>query len=138
MQSISVSRRVDAPPDRVRAAMADLEGFMLGAGFTEVTVEGDEIHLENRVGLATVTLDLRVVEHADAALAYEQADGMFESMTTEYTVEAVDGGSEITATTEFALDLALVGEILDATVIKRQRRSELEAQFDWLEAQVGA
>ena len=136
MQSISVPRRVDASPDRVREAMADLEAFMLGAGFTDVTVDGDDIHLENQVGLATVTLDLRVVEKPGTALAYEQADGFFEVMDTEYTVDAVDGGTEVTATTEFALDMALVGQILDATVIKRQRRSELESQFDWLEAQV--
>ena len=136
MQSVTVSRRVDAPPDRVRELMADLEAFMLGAGFTDVTVSGPEIHLENQVGLATVTLDLRVVEREDAALAYEQADGFFETMTTVYTLDAVDGGTEVTATTEFALDLALVGQILDATVIKRQRTSELESQFDWLEAQV--
>nr|WP_256335738.1 hypothetical protein [Halopenitus persicus] len=56
-------------------------------------------------------------------------------MTTSYTVTAADGGSEVTATTEFALDVAIVGDVLDATVIKRQRRRELEAQFDWLEAQ---
>jgi len=37
-------------------------------------------------------------------------------MQTVYTVTEVDGGSEVTATTEFALDVALVGEILDATV----------------------
>jgi len=137
MQSISVSRRVDADPDRVREAMADLEAFMLGAGFTDVTVDGEAIHLENQVGLATVTLDLRVVD-STADLAYEQADGFFETMTTEYVVEAVEGGSEVTATTEFALDLALVGQVLDATVIKRQRRSELESQFDWLESEVGS
>ncbi|MFA9518353.1 hypothetical protein ACERIT_14250 [Halopenitus sp. H-Gu1] len=36
-------------------------------------------------------------------------------------------------TTTFALDLALVGAILDATVITRQRRRKLDVQFDWLE-----
>lgn len=138
MQSISISRRVDASPDRVREAMADLEAFMLGAGFTDVTVEGDEIHLENQVGLATVTLDLRVVERPGTALAYEQADGFFEVMDTEYTLESVDGGCEITATTDFALDVALVGQILDSTVIKRQRRHELVSQFDWLESELEA
>jgi len=136
MQSITVSRRVEASPERVREAMGDLEAFMLGAKFTDVTVEGDEIHLENQVGLATVTLDLRVVEKPGTALAYEQADGFFETMTTEYTVEAVDEGCEVTATTDFALDVAIVGQILDATVIKRQRRHELESQFDWLESEV--
>jgi len=57
-------------------------------------------------------------------------------MQTVYTVTEVDGGSEVTATTEFALDVALVGEILDTTVIKRQRRHELESQFDRLAHQV--
>jgi len=59
-----------------------------------------------------------------------------QSMQTVYTVTEVDGGSEVTATTEFALNVALVGEILNATVIKRQRRHELESQFDWLTDQV--
>jgi len=135
MQTVTVSRRVDAPPEQVRELMGDLEGFMLAAGFTEVTVDGAEMHLENQVGLATVTLDLRLVDSA-ADLAYEQADGFFETMDTEYRVEAVDGGSEITATTDFELDVALVGAVLDATVIKRQRRQELESQFDWLEAEL--
>jgi carbon monoxide dehydrogenase subunit G len=136
MQTVSVTRHVDAPPERVREAMSDLEAFMLGAGFTDVTVDGDDLHIENRVGLATVTLDLRVIERPDAALVYEQRDGIFESMETVYTVEAVDGGSDVTATTDFALDVALVGELLDATVIKRQRRSELTSQFDWLEREL--
>lgn len=137
MQSVTVSRRVDAPPERVLAAMDDLEAFMLAAGFTEVAVDGDDMHLENQVGLATVTLDLRLVE-TDADLAYEQTDGFFETMDTEYYVESVGAGSsEVLATTDFELDLALVGQILDATVIKRQRRHELEAQFDWLEDEVG-
>jgi len=94
------------------------------------------MHLENQVGLATVELGLRLVERDDAALAYEQSEGFFETMTTVYTLESVDGGTEVTASTDFALDLALVGAVLDATVIKRQRRKELEMQFDWLEAQV--
>ena len=62
---------------------------------------------------------LRVVD-SEADLAYEQTDGFFETMTTG-----------------FALDVALVGQVLDATVIKRQRRSELESQFDWLEFGIG-
>ncbi|WP_123535131.1 SRPBCC family protein [Halosimplex salinum] len=137
MQTVTVSRRLDASPERVREAMEDLEEFMLAAGFTDVSVDGADMHLENQVGLATVTLDLRVVD-SEADLAYEQADGFFEVMDTEYWVEAVDGGSEITATTDFALDVALVGQILDATVIKRQRRHELEQQFDWLAEELEA
>jgi carbon monoxide dehydrogenase subunit G len=132
-----MSRRVDAPPEAVRAAMDDVEAFMLGAGFTEATVEGDRLHLENHVGLATVELDLRLVDVEGAAFAYEQADSFFEEMTTTYELEADDGGTLVTAHTDFELDLALVGAVLDATVIKRQRRSELRQQFDWLEDQVG-
>jgi hypothetical protein len=54
-------------------------------------------------------------------------------MQTTYTVTETATGSEVTAATEFALDVAVIGEILDATVIKRQRRKELSAQFDWLD-----
>jgi hypothetical protein len=56
-------------------------------------------------------------------------------METRYELLERGGGTEVRATTEFAVDVALVGEILDATVIKRQRRKELEAQFDYLERQ---
>jgi hypothetical protein len=30
----------------------------------------------------------------------------------------------------------LVGEVMDGAIVKRQRRRELESQFDWLERQV--
>ena len=43
-----------------------------------------------------------------------------------------DEGTEVTATTTFELGVPLVGDALDSTVIERQRRSELAAQFDWL------
>lgn len=59
-------------------------------------------------------------------------------METRYELAERDGGTGITATTTFAVDVALVGELLDATVIKRQRKKELTAQFDYLEAQVAA
>jgi hypothetical protein len=39
-------------------------------------------------------------------------------------------------TTEFALDVEIVGATLDATIIARQRRTELERQFDYLERPV--
>jgi hypothetical protein len=54
-------------------------------------------------------------------------------MGTTYAVRPTDGGTEIEATTEFELDVAVVGDLLDSTVIKRQRRKELTAQFEWLE-----
>jgi hypothetical protein len=132
VQTVTVSRTVDATPDAVRAAMADVGAFMRAADFDEVAVEGDAVRITNRVGLPEMSLDLVVVEDAGAELAYEQRDGIFEEMRTRYEVAPADGGTEVTATTEFALDLALVGGFLDATVVKHQRRRELESQFDSL------
>ncbi len=132
MQTVTVTRTVPAPPDAVREAMADHGAFMRAGGFDDVSVSGDEIHLTNRVGILTIELDLEVVA-GDAAFVYEQRDGMFETMRTEFALETVDEGTEVTATTEFALDVSVVGEFLDGTVITRQRRKELEAQLDYLE-----
>jgi hypothetical protein len=39
----------------------------------------------------------------------------------------------VRATTEFELGVTVIGDALDSTVIERQRRKELTAQFDWLE-----
>jgi hypothetical protein len=134
METVSLSQRFDTDTDRIRDLILDLGPFMRGAGFDHVSVDGSHLHIENSVGLATVELDLEVVDDPEAVLAYEQRNGIFKEMVTRYDLAAVDGGSELTATTDFALDVALVGMILDATVIKRQRRKELTAQFDYLEA----
>jgi hypothetical protein len=133
MASVTVSRTIDGPRSAVRDAVLDVEPFMRGAGFDEVVVDGDEIRLTNRVGIAEIQLVLERVDVEGAVLAYDQVEGLFESMRTVYTLEDADGGTRIEATTEFALDVALVGEMLDATVIKRQRRKELTAKFDYLE-----
>ena len=134
MESITVSRTIDAPLAAVRDTVTDVEQFMLAAGFDDVVVDGDDIDIVNRVGIATIELSLERVDDADAALAYEQRDGIFASMRTVYRLDETESGTRIEATTEFALDVALVGEMLDATIIKRQRRRELDAQFDHLEA----
>ncbi|WP_241154865.1 hypothetical protein [Halorubrum sp. CSM-61] len=55
-------------------------------------------------------------------------------MRTTHAVSSAPDGSEVEATTAFTPDVAIVGDVLDATVIERQRRTELTAQFDWLEA----
>lgn len=133
MNDVTVSRTVDAPPTDVRAAMADLEPFMRAAGFDRVTVEGSVLHVANDVGIVTIELTLAVIDDPDAALVYEQREGIFEEMRTAYTVTSSPGGTTVEATTTFALDLAFVGDVLDATVIERQRRAELTAQLDWLE-----
>lgn len=137
MESITISRTIDAPTSAVRDAVTDIEPFMLAAGFDEVVVDGDGIDILNRVGIATIELSLERVDEPDAVLAYEQRDGIFASMRTVYSLDETAAGTRIDATTEFALDVALVGEMLDATIIKRQRRRELDAQFDHLEAVVG-
>jgi carbon monoxide dehydrogenase subunit G len=135
MQTVTVTRTIDAPLAAVRDAITDVEPFMRAAGFDEVTVDGDDIHIANRVGIATIELDLERVDAPDAVLAYEQRAGIFESMRTVYHVEAVDAErARVEATTDFALDVALVGDLMDATIIRRQRTTELDAQFDHLEA----
>lgn len=131
MERVSVTRRIDAPPAAVEAAVADLESFMLAAGFDDVSVEGGTVDIENAVGLARLSLTVEVVE-ADAALAYEQREGLFSEMRTRYEVAPADGGSEVTATTEFELGRGVVGSALDATLVKRQRRSELTRQLEGL------
>lgn len=133
MNSVTLSRTIDAPPTVVRESMNELEQFMRPSGFDEVHVDGETVRVANEVGIATIELTLTLVDRPDADLAYEQREGIFEEMRTAYTVTPVPNGSEVVATTEFALDIAIVGDVLDSTVIKRQRRQELAAQFDWLE-----
>lgn len=143
MQSISLRREISAPPDSIRDAILNLEPFIRAAGIDEVTVvdaEFDEnralggtIEIANAVGLLRIELSLAVVDRPGAVLAYEQREGIFETMDTEYRLEERPGGTAVTATTEFALDASFVGPIFDATVVKRQRRRELENQFDHLQ-----
>jgi hypothetical protein len=133
METVSLSRSFEGDIDTVREAMLDLGPFMEAAGFDEVAVDGEEMTITNHVGLLTIELDLRCVE-TEHVLAYEQVDGIFETMTTRYTLEAGEGTVTVTATTDFALDVDIVGPILDGTIISRQRRKELTAQFDYLES----
>lgn len=135
METVTVSRRMNTPAATVRAAMRDLEGFMRAAGFDEVTVEDRRVEIANTVGLLLrIQLDLEVVDDPEAALAYEQREGPFREMATRYHVDRADIGTEVSATTEFELDVAAVGMVLDATVVRRQRRAELTRQFDYLAA----
>lgn len=133
MEEVTVRMELSAPTDAVRNAIQDLKPFMKAAGFDQVDVDGDFLHVANQVGITTIELKLEIVDHPDADLAYEQREGIFEEMRTTYTVGSTSAGTKISATTQFALDIAIVGEILDSTVIKRQRRKELTAQLDWLE-----
>lgn len=137
METISMSRRFDTDAETLRELVTDIEPFMRGAGFDSVSRDESRLHIENSVGLATIELELEVVDRPDAVLAYEHREGIFETMTTWYELATVGDRTELTATTEFELDVTLVGMILDATVIKRQRRKELTAQFDYLAERLG-
>lgn len=136
METVTVQRSFAGEVEAVRSAMDDLEPFMKAAGFDGVVVDDDWIELTNNVGLLTIELSLRCFD-SDAELAYEQTDGIFESMETRYTVEQAGETVTVTAVTDFELDVAVVGSILDGTVITRQRRKELTAQMDYLEAKAG-
>lgn len=136
MDSVTISRTFEATPDTIRDAMNDIGQFTKAAGFDDVTVDGTRIDVANQVGVTTIELTLRLLENHSSDLAYEQQKGIFEEMTTEYEVSETEDGSKVTATTVFALDVAFVGDVLDSTIIKRQRQKELTAQFDWLEQQV--
>lgn len=138
MESVTVTREIEASPDALREKIEDVETFMRAAGFDEVGVDGDTLRIANTAGLFfEIELILEIVERNDAVLAYEQRDGIFEEMTTVYTVEGSDDRSTVRATTEFALDVAFAGPVFDATVVKRQRRAELTKQFDYLESTAG-
>lgn len=136
METVSLSRSFQGSVEPVREAMLDLQPFMEAAGFDGADIDGDRMTITNNVGLLTIELDLQCVD-TDRALAYEQVDGIFESMSTRYTLEEGDGTVTVTATTDFALDIDIVGSILDSTVIARQRRKELNGQFDYLEDVAG-
>ncbi|WP_135822826.1 SRPBCC family protein [Halostella litorea] len=132
MQTVSVEATVGDPPEVVADRLHDLGPLMEAADFDEVHVDGDRVRVVNAVGLATLELTVEVFD-SDAELAYEQVDGIFESMATWYELEPTDDGTHVAVTTEFELGTALVGDLLDATVIARQRRSELEGQLEYLD-----
>jgi carbon monoxide dehydrogenase subunit G len=140
MTSVSVTEVVAADAETVRERMHDIEAFMRAAGFDEVIHDGDRIEVGNEVGPVTIELDLELFEDPDAELAYRQREGIFEEMVTAYTIETEDGeatsdgATTVEAVTDFALDVAVVGSFLDATVITRQRRRELTAQLAYLES----
>lgn len=135
MESVTVTREIDASPDWLREQITDVEPFIRAAGFDDVTVDGDSIRISNTVGVfLQIELTLGIIERDGAVLAYEQREGIFDEMTTDYAVAGNGDRSTVSAVTEFALDVAVVGPVFDATVVKRQRRLELNKQFDYLES----
>lgn len=133
MASVSRSRLVDASPAVVeRAITENVAALMRAAGYDSVRFEGGRLELEGTLGLASLSLTLREVDDADATLAFEQVDGHFERMITEYDVEPSDGGTTVSARTEFALG-GTTGSVMDESLVRRQRGRELEAQLEYVE-----
>lgn len=132
METVTVTQRIDAPAAAIRNAMADTGPFMRAAGFDDVYIEDEYIEVSNTVGIATIELTLEILNDIDADFGYRQESGIFNDMRTTYTVIPCDNGNEVSAATDFELQMPLGGDILDSTIIKRQRRKELGSQIDWL------
>ncbi|MFB6153833.1 MAG: SRPBCC family protein [Halodesulfurarchaeum sp.] len=137
METVSRSRELPYPPDAVREVIHDdIAAFMRASDFDSVRVEGEQIEVSRSIGLATLSLSLSLRPDQDATLAYEQESGIFERMETRYTVSGTDEGARVVAKTDFTLG-GVLGSVLDATVIRAQRQSEFEGQFDYLEDVLG-
>lgn len=132
MERVVCSRDTDRSPAAVRDDLQDVVRLTEAAGFDTVERDGDTVHVENRVGLARVEMTFRLRPSSDADLAYEQVEGLFDEMVTRYEVTATEDGTRVDVETEFELGVSLLGDVLDATVIRRQRRDELTDQLDWL------
>jgi hypothetical protein len=136
MASVTRSRFLQADPETVEDVITDdVPGFIRAAGYDSVSVDGNRIGIERRLGLATLSLTLRPIDADESTLAFEQESGLFEEMTMHYVVESTDGGSELTARTEFTLG-GVTGSVLDDTVVRRQRTSEIEDQFAYVERKI--
>jgi hypothetical protein len=131
METVSERRSLSASPERVRDLIAgDVPAFVRASGFDDVTVQDGQYTVSRDVGLATLKLTLESID-GDAFLEFEQTDGLFEEMWTAYRVEPAPEGCTLSAETEFTLG-GVLGPVLDATLIERQRRQEFDLQFDYV------
>ncbi len=131
MEKVRVSRSFEASGRRVRETVRkDVPAFIRASGFDSVTVEGDLYTVSRNIGLATFELTLERVE-SDELLEFEQIEGIFDRMWTEYRLEDQTHGCELVATTEFTLG-KILGPVLDGTMINTQRVREFELQFDYV------
>ena len=134
METVTVSRTFPVSPAAVRETiLEDVPAFVRASGFDRVAVDDEQITLARDVGLASfeLTLETRETEHV---LAFEQVEGIFDTMWTEYQVQAAGEGATLTATTDFTLGTVL-GPVLDGTMIRKRRTEEFEAQMEYLEDQ---
>lgn len=137
METVSVSRTFDSPPDAVREViLADVPAFIRASGFDSVLIDGEEITVSREIGIATFELTLEERE-SNHLLAFDQTAGLFERMWTDYRLEATDTGSKLTATTEFTIG-GVLAPVLDGTMIHKQRTREFELQFDYVAEQLAS
>ncbi|MFB6093267.1 MAG: SRPBCC family protein [Haloquadratum sp.] len=132
MQTVTVERDVPRDVETVRERMRDVEAFLRAAGFDTVDHRDGVVEIANQVGPVRIELTLELLDDVDADFAYRQREGLFETMTTTVRTTETDDGTRVEAETDFELGAAVVGSVLDATVIKRQRTRELNAQLEYL------
>lgn len=136
MTRVRGSRTFEKRPGDVRDAIEDdIEAFVGAGGFDTAAMEGERIDLARRLGFATIELSVNLDREADALLAFEAVEGIFDHMRTEYAIDETDAGTRVTAWTEFTLG-GIFGKALDETLVATQRRREFEDQFDYLESRL--
>ncbi|MFB6071056.1 MAG: SRPBCC family protein [Halanaeroarchaeum sp.] len=137
MERVSLEREYEADPAAVRRTIRrDPEAFVGAAGFDEVVFAGDRVTFARSLGLASIELTVELDHDADAVLAFDAVEGIFDEMRTEYVVEPTDAGSRVTAWTEFTLGGALASAF-DGTLVATQRRREFADQLEYLESALG-
>lgn len=123
METVSVTREFDTSASVVRETIRDADAFFRGVGF-DVRRDGDVLTLAKQVAIKRVELTVRLRDD-DAALAYEQVEGIFEEMRTRYVVTDADDGCRVTVETTFEPPTSGLGTFVNETVVRRLRRTEL-------------
>lgn len=135
METVTVKRAFEAPETLVHdIILEDIPAFIRASGFDSVTVDGESYTVSRDIGFATFELTLERIE-SEQLLEFEQVDGLFDRMWTEYRLDPTSEGCEVLARTEFTLG-GVLAPVLDGTMIKTQRNREFELQFDYVESQI--
>lgn len=135
METVTKRRSLAASPAAVRELITgDVPAFIRASGFDDVTVADGCYTVSRDIGMATFELTLAPID-GDAVLEFKQIDGLFEEMWTAYRVDDTPEGCTLSAETEFTMG-GVLGPVLDATLIERQRTKEFELQFDYVETEL--
>ena len=137
METVTVKRSLPASKSAVRELVrSDIPAFVRASGFDRVHVDGESYTVSRGIGFATFELTLERVA-SESLLEFEQVEGIFDRMWTEYRLEETEQGCAFIATTEFTLG-GVLAPVLDGTMIKTQRTREFELQFDYVESALRA